>query len=83
MTDMTANVFGWIGASALLIAYGLISAGRMTADERKYQGLNVFGCVGLIVNSTWYGAYPSAALNIIWIAIAGIAFAKIIRKRED
>ena len=83
MTDLTADVFGWIGASALLIAYGLISAGRLKADNRNYQGLNVFGSVGLIVNSTWYGAYPSTALNIVWIAIAGITLARIVRKRED
>jgi len=83
MTDLTADVFGWIGAGALLIAYGLISAGRFKANNRNYQGLNVFGSVGLIVNSTWYGAYPSTALNIIWIAIAGITLARIFRKRKD
>ena len=56
MTDLTADVFGWIGAGALLIAYGMISLGRMHAKDRNYQGLNVVGSMGLIVNSTFYGA---------------------------
>ncbi|MFV1979858.1 MAG: hypothetical protein ACC655_01780 [Rhodothermia bacterium] len=83
MTDLTADIFGWIGAGALLVAYALISAGRLKADDGKYQGLNVFGSVGLMVNSTFYGAYPSTALNIIWIAIAGITFVRIFRNWRD
>lgn len=82
MTDLSADVFGWIGAIALLIAFGFISAGKMTADHGSYQGLNVLGSMGLIVNSTWYGAYPSTGLNIIWIAIAGFTLTRILKKRK-
>jgi hypothetical protein len=80
MTDLTADILGWIGAGALLVAYGLISAGRMKANHTRYQGLNVVGSIGLIVNSTWYGAYPSTALNIIWIMIALITLRRILKK---
>ena len=82
MTDLTADVFGWIGAISLLIAYGFISAGKMTADDGNYQGLNVLGSMGLIVNSTWYGAYPSTGLNSIWIAIAGFTLTRILKRRK-
>ena len=34
-----------------------------------YQWLNVLSGAGFIVNSGWNGAYPSAALNLIWMAI--------------
>jgi hypothetical protein len=77
MNNLTADLLGWVGATALLIAYGLISAGKVRARNRSYQGLNVAGSMGLIVNSTWYGAYPSTALNVIWIAIALITLLKI------
>lgn len=83
MTDLTADIIGWIGAGALLIAYGMISAGKTSADRVNYQGLNVIGSIGLIVNSTWYGAYPSTALNIIWIAIAIITLVGIVRKQTE
>lgn len=82
MTDLVADIIGWIGATALLVAYGMISAGKMKADQTQYQGLNVVGSVGLIVNSTWYGAYPSTALNVIWIAIALWTLQRITRNPE-
>jgi hypothetical protein len=31
--------------------------------------LNVLSGVGFIVNSGWNGAYPSACINIVWVAI--------------
>jgi hypothetical protein len=31
--------------------------------------MNVLGSAGFIVNSGWNGAYPSAAMNLIWIGI--------------
>lgn len=82
MNDLVADIIGWIGAGALLFAYGMISAGRFRAEDRKYQGLNVFGSLGLIVNSTWYGAYPSTALNILWIAIGIFTFRRILKERK-
>lgn len=83
MNDLTADIIGWIGAGALLIAYGLISAGKLESDNTNYQGLNVVGSLGLIVNSTWYGAYPSTALNVVWIAIGFFALRRILRSRKS
>ena len=80
MTDTPIDVIGWIGAIALLIAYGLISAGRMKSDGKKYQALNLVGGAGLIVNSTWYGAYPSTFVNVVWVGIAVVALIGIFRK---
>ena len=80
MTDTAIDVIGWIGAVALLLAYGLISAGRMKPKGKKYQGLNLVGGAGLIVNSTWYGAYPSTFVNVVWIGIAVVALIGIFRK---
>ena len=82
MSDTTIDVIGWIGAVALLIAYGFISAGRMKGDQRRYQVLNLAGSAGLIVNSAWYGAYPSTFVNVIWIGIAIVALARILRRRS-
>ena len=82
MTDTTVDVLGWIGAVALLLAYGLISAGRMKGDGTKYQSLNLVGSAGLIVNSTWYGAYPSTFVNVIWIGIAIVALVGIWRRSQ-
>jgi len=31
--------------------------------------MNIVGAVGFIINSGWNGAWPSAWLNIVWLAI--------------
>jgi hypothetical protein len=41
----------------------------MSARSRSYQLLIVGGAVGLVINSTWNGAIPSAVVNLIWIGI--------------
>jgi hypothetical protein len=64
------DVGGWIGVALLLIAYALVSMRRLAGDSTFYQLLNVAGSVLLIINSFFYGAYPSVGINIAWIAIA-------------
>ena len=64
------DVGGWIGVALLLIAYALVSTRRLTGDSTIYQLLNIVGSVLLIINSFFYGAYPSVGINIAWIAIA-------------
>jgi hypothetical protein len=63
------EVAGWGGALAVLLAYALVSSGRISARSRSYQLLNVGGAVGLVSNSSWNGAIPSAVVNLIWIGI--------------
>lgn len=82
MNDLTADIIGWIGAAALLLAYALISAGRVGGHDLNYQSLNVAGSLGLMFNSAWYGAYPSAVLNVIWIGIGLFALRSVFRKRR-
>ena len=54
----------------MLSAYLLLTSGRIDSRSRAYQWLNVLAGMGFIVNSGWNGAYPSAFLNVIWVAIA-------------
>jgi hypothetical protein len=60
---------GWLAAFLILLAYSLISAGKIEARSATYQLLNIFGAAGFVVNSGWNGAIPSAALNIVWMGI--------------
>ena len=64
------DVLGWIGAVAILTAYALVSRGRVLGQSVSYQSLNVVGSAFLIVNTVYYGAYPSTFVNVVWIAIA-------------
>jgi hypothetical protein len=75
------EVIGWVAAVAILAAYALLTAGKLQADDRTYQWLNVAGAAGFIVNSGWNGAIPSAALNVIWAGIGLTALWRIARKK--
>ena len=70
--NLLVEVIGWAGAGSLLLAYGLLSAGRITAGI-TYQLLNLAGAVGLAVNAVAHGAWPSACLNLIWLLIGLVA----------
>ncbi|MCH7803947.1 MAG: hypothetical protein IH937_07665 [Acidobacteria bacterium] len=78
--DVWIDILGWIGAIALLVAYALISAKRVEGDSTGYQLLNLVGSFLLILNTLYYGAYPSSFLNLFWIAVALYALRKVIGK---
>ncbi len=68
--NLLIDITGWVGAVALLAAYGLVSAKRLEGNSIRYQLLNLLGGGLLILNSFYYGAYPSVGVNVVWIAIA-------------
>ena len=77
------EISGWTGATLILLAYLLLSMGRLTGRSAAYQGMNVVGAAGFIVNGWWHGALPSASLNVIWMMIGAVALARILRRRAE
>ena len=75
------EVIGWAAALLILVAYALLSVGKLTADDRPYQWMNVLGAIGFIVNSGWNGAIPSAALNVVWAGIGLAALWRIAHRK--
>jgi hypothetical protein len=75
------EIIGWVAAVLILGAYGLLTAGKLTAQSPAYQWMNVVGAAGFIINSGWNGAWPSAALNVIWMGIGGFALWRIFGKK--
>ncbi len=74
------NVIGWAGSAAVILAYILVSVNRLKGDSVAYQVLNLFGGVFLIVNTIYWGAYPSTFVNFVWAGIAVFAIARAIRR---
>lgn len=77
MTSHAIEVVGWIGALLMLLAYGLLSARRMSSDSPAYQVMNILGSAGFVLNSGWNGAFPSAALNVVWMGIGTVALLRL------
>jgi hypothetical protein len=79
--DLAVEVVGWGGAILILLAYLLLSAGRLSGQSLAYQLMNVFGAAGFIVNGWWHRAIPSATLNVIWLLIGVIATWRIMKTK--
>ena len=78
-TELAVEAAGWVGAGLILSAYLLISMGKVTGRSVLYQSMNVAGAAGFVVNGWWHGAIPSAALNVVWLAIGAVALWRIRR----
>ena len=74
--QILVEALGWMGGALILLAYALLSAQKIDAQSKTYQLLNIVGAAGFIVNSGFKGAYPSAVLNVIWVAIGVYALAR-------
>ena len=76
--ELAVEVAGWVGAGLILLAYLLLSMGKVTGQSALYQWMNVVGAAGFIVNGWWHGAIPSTALNVIWLLIGVFATWRIV-----
>jgi len=79
--EIAVEVAGWGGAILILLAYLLLSAGKLTGQSLLYQGMNVVGAAGFTINGWWHGALPSAALNVLWLLIGAVASWRILKKK--
>ena len=77
--DLSIEIIGWTGAALILLAYLLLSAGRLPAKSLRYQGANLLGAIAFAINSGWHGAAPSAVLNVVWAGIALFALVRMAR----
>jgi hypothetical protein len=78
--DIVLECIGWSGAAAFVIAYQLVSSGRLKADDRLYQILNLGGAVAVGASVFPKEAWPAFGLQVIWGAIAIVSLIRICRK---
>lgn len=76
------DILGWIGSVEVIAAYGLNSFQKIKSDSVWFQLLNLTGGIFLIINTVYYGAYPSTFINIVWVLIAIPALYAIFRKKN-
>lgn len=81
-TVVLVNVVGWVGMALLIGAYGLVTAGRILGTSLRFQLMNLVGGAALMVNSAYYGAWPSAVLNMVWVVIGVVGLARSGRAKE-
>jgi hypothetical protein len=76
VTVILVNVVGWVGMALLISAYALVTTGRLHGPGLKFQLMNLVGAASLMVNSAYYGAWPSAGLNVVWVVIGVVGLGR-------
>lgn len=77
------DIIGWIGSVEVILAYGLNSYQLINSKSLTFQLLNLTGGAFLIANTVYYGAFPSAVINVIWVIIAIPAIYQILNKNKS
>ncbi len=72
---------GGVGTLCVLLAYFLVSTGRVKSASYTFQGINVLGAGLLLAYSVILGAWAALVLNIVWVGIGSIAMIQIGRRR--
>jgi energy-converting hydrogenase Eha subunit C len=83
LQTLIIEAIGWLAALLILGAYLLLSLGKVDGRSRLYQWMNIAGAIGMIINSGWNGAIPSAVLNAIWALIGLYALMRIRAQRRS
>ena len=79
--QLIIDIIGWVGSIEVILAYGLNSYQKIKSDSIWYQLLNLTGGIFLIINTVYYGAYPSTAINVVWVVIATLALGTMFRRK--
>lgn len=76
--ELAINIMGWVASVLIVGAYFLNIKGKLPSTSAYYIWANLVGGIFFIVNTFYLKAYPSMAVNIVWVIIA---FEAIIRKK--
>lgn len=80
--NILIETLGWIGSGCVLVAYMLNMNKKLATDSPLYYGLNIVGSIFLIINTAVHKAYPSMAVNIVWVLIPVVTVAKHRKMRR-
>ncbi|CAH0995210.1 hypothetical protein EMA8858_01330 [Emticicia aquatica] len=67
---MFVEIIGWIGSILIVGSYFLNIQGQLDSKDKRYIWANLIGGICFIINTYSHQAYPSVAVNIIWVLIA-------------
>jgi hypothetical protein len=78
MKNKITEILGWYGVVAIVGAYALLSFGIIDSESLWYQGLNLTGAIGIVLDALDDKNIQPAVLNTIWAVIALIAIVNVI-----
>ena len=76
ITEIIIETIGWAGSLLILTAYFLNMQLKVLATSPFYIWANLAGGFCFIINTYYHHAFPSMALNVVWVLIAVISLLK-------
>jgi hypothetical protein len=76
--ERLAEIAGWYGTVAIVLAYFLVSFNALSAHGAIYQLLNLSGAAGIVAISVVKRVRQSIFLNLFWSVIALAALIKLV-----
>lgn len=73
MKNTITEILGWYGVVAIVGAYALLSFNIIDNESLWFQGLNLTGAIGVVIDALDDKNIQPAVLNTIWAVIALIA----------
>lgn len=80
MFSFVLEILGWAGALAFVLAYYLVSCGRLQANRPLYHIINLGGALAVGSSVFFKQAWPAFALEVVW---GGIAFVSLVRSLSE
>jgi hypothetical protein len=78
----TIQLIGWVGGVSLLLAYGLVTSGKLAATGSTYLAVNFFASIALGLSTAAAHAWPSTTVNALWLAIGLMPLTRALRARS-
>ena len=79
--DSIVTALGLVGVGIVLLAFGLVSSGRIAASNARYQLMNILGTVGVLLSLIAQWNLSSFILNAAWLVIGIVGLIRITRRR--
>jgi len=76
ITELIIEIIGWTGSGLILAAYILNMQHKILASSPFYIWANLMGGLCFVINTYYHHAFPSMALNIVWVLIAVFSLLK-------
>lgn len=65
-----SSVAGWVGMALILVSYAGGVFGWLNTHHLPYLLMNLFGSLGLVMQTRSRHDVPPMVLNIVWVVIA-------------
>jgi hypothetical protein len=81
--NILIEVLGWIASVLIVGSYFLNIRGKLDAQSKWYILANMIGGLFFVINTWYHGAYPSMAVNVVWVVIALFALNRLGRAQRE